>query len=352
MKKNKHFIIIIIIIILFIIFNYIYFRRASYKLEYQINDFNIVEEYNKEMKAYFFTITKKDKEYNLVSLSNYTTKRRLINEIEVEDSCLNFKTTNINLYSICNNEDEYYLKNINDSDNFTKESSYENIEIDSLENNTYLLWNYHDFIYINKEKEKKFSLFSKDIYNINLIYQYNNLLLIPDYEQEYIYNKIYTINTDKAQKNTINLRFEIYFDSYFLGDYKEKVYIYDLKNNQEYYIDMKEEKLYKTESEILVNNKWQKISSQTFKNDKPTFEQDLPVSYILENNKLYIKVYNSDNLILASSREIKQIVKIDNLDVYYISEDTLYKHNPIDGEKALLRYSEWNFNYKNMVFIF
>lgn len=352
MKKNKHFIIIIIIIILFIIFNYIYFRKASYKLEYQINDFNIVEEYNKEMKAYFFTITKKDKEYNLVSLSNYTTKRRLINEIEVEDSCLNFKTTNINLYSICNNEDEYYLKNINDSDNFTKESSYENIEIDSLENNTYLLWNYHDFIYINKEKEKKFSLFSKDIYNINLIYQYNNLLLIPDYEQDYIYNKIYTINTDKAQKNTINLRFEIYFDSYFLGDYKEKVYIYDLKNNQEYYIDMKEEKLYKTESEILVNNKWQKISSQTFKNDKPTFEQYLPVSYILENNKLYIKVYNSDNLILASSREIKQIVKIDNLDVYYISEDTLYKHNPIDGEKALLRYSEWNFNYKNMVFIF
>ena len=352
MKKNKHFIIIIIIIILFIIFNYIYFRKASYKLEYQINDFNIVEEYNKEMKAYFFTITKKDKEYNLVSLSNYTTKRRLINEIEVEDSCLNFKTTNINLYSICNNEDEYYLKNINDSDNFTKESSYENIEIDSLENNTYLLWNYHDFIYINKEKEKKFSLFSKDIYNINLIYQYNNLLLIPDYEQEYIYNKIYTINTDKAQKSTINLRFEIYFDSYFLGDYKEKVYIYDLKNNQEYYIDMKEEKLYKTESEILVNNKWQKISSQTFKNDKPTIEQDLPVSYILENNKLYIKVYNSDNLILASSKEIKQIVKIDNLDVYYISEDTLYKHNPIDGEKALLRYSEWNFNYKNMVFIF
>ncbi len=352
MKKNKHFIIIIIIIILFIIFNYIYFRKASYKLEYQINDFNIVEEYNKEMKAYFFTITKKDKEYNLVSLSNYTTKRRLINEIEVEDSCLNFKTTNINLYSICNNEDEYYLKNINDSDNFTKESSYENIEIDSLENNTYLLWNYHDFIYINKEKEKKFSLFSKDIYNINLIYQYNNLLLIPDYEQDYIYNKIYTINTDKAQKSTINLRFEIYFDSYFLGDYKEKVYIYDLKNNQEYYIDMKEEKLYKTESEILVNNKWQKISSQTFKKDKPTFEQDLPVSYILENNKLYIKVYNSDNLILASSREIKQIVKIDNLDVYYISEDTLYKHNPIDGEKALLRYSEWNFNYKNMVFIF
>lgn len=352
MKKNKHFIIIIIIIILFIIFNYIYFRKASYKLEYQINDFNIVEEYNKEMKAYFFTITKKDKEYNLVSLSNYTTKRRLINEIEVEDSCLNFKTTNINLYSICNNEDEYYLKNTNDLDNFTKESSYENIEIDSLENNTYLLWNYHDFIYINKEKEKKFSLFSKDIYNINLIYQYNNLLLIPDYEQEYIYNKIYKINTDKAQKSTINLRFEIYFDSYFLGDYKEKVYIYDLKNNQEYYIDMKEEKLYKTESEILVNNKWQKISSQTFKNDKPTFEQYLPVSYILENNKLYIKVYNSDNLILASSREIKQIVKIDNLDVYYISEDTLYKHNPIDGEKALLRYSEWNFNYKNMVFIF
>ena len=167
MKKNKHFILVIVIIVLFTIFSYIYFRKTSYKLEYKINDFDIVEEYNKEMKAYFFTITKDKKEYNLVSLDNYTTKRKLINSIDEEDNCLSFKTTNINLYSVCNEEENYYIKNIKDNDEFNKTSSYENIEITELEGNTYLLWNYHDFIYISKDKEKKFSLFSKDIYNLN-----------------------------------------------------------------------------------------------------------------------------------------------------------------------------------------
>ncbi len=352
MKKNKHFILVIVIIVLFTIFSYIYFRKTSYKLEYKINDFDIVEEYNKEMKAYFFTITKDKKEYNLVSLDNYTTKRKLINSIDEEDNCLSFKTTNINLYSVCNEEENYYIKNIKDNDEFNKTSSYENIEITELEGNTYLLWNYHDFIYISKDKEKKFSLFSKDIYNLNLIYQYNNYLLIPDYEQDYIFNKLYVINTDKAQKSTINLRFEIYFDSYFLGNNKNDVYIYDLKNNQEYYIDMKKEKLYKTENKVLINDEWQKISNQTFQKEKPTFKKDTAITYIIDNNKLYEKINDCNNLYLVSNREVKQIVKIDNLDVYYISNDTLYKYNPIDGEKALLRYSEWNFNYKNMVFIF
>ena len=195
-------------------------------------------------------------------------------------------------------------------------------------------------------------MFSKDIYNLNLIYQYDNYLLIPDYEQDYIFDKIYVINTEKAQKSTINLRFETYFDSYFLGNYKNDVYLYDLKNNQEYYIDIKKGKIYKTENKILVNNEWQKISSQTFQKEKPTFTKDKAITYIINNNKLYEKIYNSNNLYLVSNREVKQIVKVDNLDVYYISSDTLYKYNPIDGEKALLRYSEWNFNYKNMVFIF
>ena len=37
--------------------------------------------------------------------------------------------------------------------------------------------------------------------------------------------------------------------------------------------------------------------------------------------------------------------------IYYISKDTLYYFNPLYGEKPLLKYSEWEFNNTNMIFI-
>ena len=355
-KRYKHIILVIVIILLFTLFMYFYLRKTSYELEYTIDDFKILEKYNKDLETYYFNITYQDKTYNLVSLDKYTNKRNLIKEIiateDNENTCLSFKTTDITLYNICSNDNTYYLENINKISEFNEKDSYSNILIGDIDNLTYLLWNYHDFIYINNKDHKKITLFDTDIYNLSLNYAYDNYLIIPDYEQDYIYDNVDVINTNNGKINNIKLRFEVYFNSYFMGHYKNKVYLYDLRENQEYYIDMKKEEIYKTDREILVDGTWENVSNQTIQKTKPTFSKKRNVTYILDDNKLYQSIPNTDELTLVSNRIVSALVKVNNLDAYYISGDILYKYNPYDGEIALLKYSEWNFNYQNMVFIF
>ena len=116
-KRYKHIILVIVIILLFTLFMYFYLRKTSYELEYTIDDFKIIEKYNKDLETYYFNITYQDKTYNLVSLDKYTNKRNLIKEIiateDNENTCLSFKTTDITLYNICSNDNTYYLENIN-----------------------------------------------------------------------------------------------------------------------------------------------------------------------------------------------------------------------------------------------
>ena len=355
-KQYKHIILVIIIILLFSLFIFFYLRKTSYELEYTIDDFKILEKYDKELEAYYFSILYKDKTYNLVSLDKYTNKRNLIKEITAtednEDTCLSFKTSDITLYNICSNNEGYYLENIDQTSEFKENDSYENISIGEIDDLTYLLWNYHDFIYLNNNDHKKITLFNTDIYNLSLTFAFDNYLIIPDYEQEFIYDNVYVINTNNGRINNIKLRFEVYFNSYFMGHYKNRVYLYDLRENQEYYIDMKKEEIYKTDREILVDGDWQNVSNQTIQAERPTFSEYLNVTYVLEDNLLYQSIPNKDELILVSNRLVSALVKVNGLDVYYISGDTLYKYNPYNGEVALLKYSEWNFNYQNMVFIF
>ena len=56
--------------------------------------------------------------------------------------------------------------------------------------------------------------------------------------------------------------------------------------------------------------------------------------------------------IKVSNRKIDTIVKVDNLNVFYLSKGVLYMFNPLEGEKAIIKYSEWEFNSNNMIFVF
>lgn len=353
---KKHVVLVIILILLFVIFIYFYLRTVSYELSYTVDELKIIEKYNKNLGAYYFAVNYNDKIYELISFDQYTNKRKLIENVNISQSdnetCLSFDTKEIKLYSICSDNDSYYVANLTNQAEFNKVDSYENINIGNLDNKTYLLWNYHDFIYLNNGTKEKLTLFSKDIYNLSLIYTFDEYLLVPDYEQSYLFDKIYVINTKQARIKEINLRFDVYFNSYFLGHDKNKVYIYDLRENQEFYIDLKKEEIYTTESQVLINNKWKSVSNQAFQNERPTFSEEEALEVFLENNSLYMKIPNGNTKLLLTKREVSELVKVDGLNIYYISGETMYKYNLFKGEEAILQYSEWNFNYQNMVFIF
>ena len=251
-KINKKPIILLsFLLLVFIMFIYFYLKDYSYELEYVVDNINVKESYDKDNKVYNFNLSYNDLNFEIVSFDKYINKRKLIKTINIgEDNCMSFDSL-VSLYSICYSDDKYFTKYIDDTKSFKEESSYENIEINNLNDKTYLLWNYQDFIYLSNNKKTKINLFNKDIYNLNLNYQFDNYLVLPDYEEDYIFDKVYIINTDKAKVTNFKLRYELYFDSYFLGNDKQNVYLYDLKNEQEYYLDLKKEDIYKTNYKLL-----------------------------------------------------------------------------------------------------
>ena len=348
MKKLRN--LILFLILIFCIFLFFFFYPHHYKLEYKIDNFNIIEEYHKKTKYYSFKIKYKDNTYEVINKNKYTNKRKLIKDIKVTESnsalCLSFDTTHVNLYNVCKNDKEFFYETKDNK--FTKNDSYKNIEISNLFNKTYLLWNYHEFIYLNIKKKTTISLFNKDIYNLNLVTSINNFLLVPDYDQNYKFDKIYMINSNNTKVKDFNLRYELYFDSYFLGNYKNRSYLYDQKQEQVFYLDLKKNEIYKSGYKILTNGKWENVTNQKLKNNKLTFTNDEIFTYFLDNNKLYGK-YETNYLVTDN---VSKIIKTEDMDVYYIKEDTLYHFDPYSGETPLLKYSEWNFNNTNMIFIF
>ena len=186
---KKHIIFVIILILLFLLFLYVYLRPNSYTIEYQINGLKINESYNLEDKVYYFILNYQGEDYKVISTHKYIHKRKLIENIDLKEQnqliCLNIKSEYLDFYPICINENnnKYYSIFYNDETNFEKKEIYENIEINNLDEKTYLLWNYRDFIILNNNNKNKITLFNKDIYNIKMFYQYENYLLITDYNQ-------------------------------------------------------------------------------------------------------------------------------------------------------------------------
>ena len=49
--------------------------------------------------------------------------------------------------------------------------------------------------------------------------------------------------------------------------------------------------------------------------------------------------------------DVTRLVRINDKDIFYLKNDTLYHFDDINGEEKLVTHSEWNFNYNNMIFI-
>ncbi len=353
MKKLKYFISLLIII--FIIFLFSYLHSHDYKIEYELDGYHIVEEFIKKQQTYNFQIQKKDINLTLVDVHKYNAHRKLLTKIVTTEnkqtSCLNITSKHVNLPTICYDDDQnLYLEHYDKLATFLEQDSYKNIKIDHLNNNIYFLWNYNGFLYLNDKTQQSISLFSKELYNLNLIYQSQNELLIPNYDEDYKFTKIYMINAKNGKVKDFKLRYEVYFDSYFLGQYKNNIYLFDNKNNQEYYIDIKKKNIFKTDFKLLIDNKWERVTKQSLKNDDLSFRNSTQYSYQIEDSKLYLTI--DQQKILVTSRPVNKIIKIVDLGIYYLSGDTLYFYNPLKQEEALLKYSEWQFNDYNMIYIF
>lgn len=356
-----------VILIFFIIYVLVLLIPKNYSIIYNKGDFQITEQYNKSEKKYFFEIKYKSINYPLLIEKDYSRKRKIIDDITVneikEERCLNIIIDKKKYRSCSNNNDlrafntmsEDFLKNnynIEPQKN-SKIDEYKKINIYN-KNHKYYIWNYKGFYLIDPTTKKKIDIVNKDNYKNYLTYQTDKYLIIPNYDQEYFYTKIYLLNTENNKIDTIELEYEVSIDSYFIGNYNDKVYFIDKKGKIEYELNLKNKKIkiVSKDNDAIYYDGKEMINTSLNKliNEEKVFNYENIYNYILDNNTLYLKI--KDYKIKVSNLKVNKIVSISNDKIYYLSKNKLYEYQYNGNENLLLEYNEWNFNYNNHIFIF
>lgn len=365
-KNNKNtmklILLVSIIIIFFLYFLYMYFSPRNYEIKYKVNKVNILESYNKEYSYYYFKLSYKNKNFEFVSEEDYINKRRLIEKLKIKKTedviCLIPESNKITLYPICykdNKQIDYnltgidfseYKKNVNQIN-----KNYKDIKINTFNDKTYLIWDYNGFIFLNNNESKKIKLLNKDVYNLELVAFVNNYLIIPDYENDHSFKKMYIINIDKGTLKEWELKYEIYYDSYILGTHDKSIYLFDKKNEIEYELRPDKQKMRKINFRTLVDGKWESTTLAKLKNQIKFREKNVS-NYEVINNKLYLTFINKEKKELVSKQKVSDIIYTYDNVVYYLVGEDLYMYSKETGEVLLMSYFEWNFNYQNMIYIY
>ena len=346
------------LLFIFIIFVYLFFKPYNYEKKYQIDEYNIYESYNKSNKNYEFLIRYNDITMPYMINSKYIHKRKLINDIKLfkneNEFCILPSSNYIDFYPLCTDKLEIYTYNLSEvtgvtykyKEVFYNNKKYNNVNNYYLNNNSYLFYNYKGFTIINNKIEDNIILFSNDVYKLDLVYQKDNYLIVPDYNNSYYFNKFFVINILTGKVKEIKNNYEIYFDGFFLGSHKSNVYYVDKKEQKEYKINLQKKSIELIDYTNINNNRLVKCNYEDLK----VVEKQSVYNYIIENNNLYLNINN--NKIKISNKEVSKVIKIVDDTVYYLSNDTLYMYNNLYGEVKLISNFEWNFNTTNMIFFY
>lgn len=350
---------------------YLLTRAKNYEKTYQINEFTIVERFQKDVNAYRYEIKKENYTWHFVIKHKYINQKKLIQNIEIMENentiCIIPKSEQFSTYPQCIEENkpiDYHLVNHQMKEmlseqyfikNETQTDLYEKINIKNMDQNTYYIWNYKGFYKINKNSKENIVLFDKDIYNISNVAQVNHYLLIPDYQASFFFNKFYIINMDDGSKTTWEFKDSIYFDGYYLGSYDQSLFYVDRKTKIEWEIVPKKKKMRKVGTEkkdgkIWAEEEWKKLSLTKLTNDTLKFEYPNIYHYEIEKG-LYVRYDGCESRKKISNQDVKEIVQEIGEKVYYLVGESLFYYSEETGEVEVMSNFEWNFNYKNMIFI-
>jgi len=364
--KITIFIISFFILVLIILINH--YKSKSYSLEYDIADFYISENYDNKEKNYYYEITYNDFKYNFIAQEKYHREKKLISNITVKNNdgytCLIVESSVFNINPLCSYEKtliDYHLIPIDmDLDNTNYIEKYEaELEQYTIYNtdNSILIWNYHGFDYLTNDNIHTINVFSKDIYDVQLISRINEYVIIPDYEQTYTFNKIYILNLKTLKVTEWSIKYDISFESYILGTNKDSIFIVDKKNKVEYELVPYKKKMRIVASGnknglIYNEGKSESISLTKLTTSNQSFTAKTSYKFSLEEDGLYLTYSYFKNKIKVSNQTNINIIYQNDDTIYYLVNDTLYKYNLIHGEIRIITYNEWNFNDTNPIIIY
>lgn len=340
---------ILICLLLVLFFMYILSKPKNYEYKYTVNKIDILETYEKKDGIYYFNFTKENNIYEYAITSKYMGKKGLITDVSIENNCLKVKSK-IDNYTICKDDNNNYVTSFYKDINKEKyKKTFNNIKIYDLKNYKYYIWNYKNLLSIDSNNTKEITLFKNDFYNLELSTKYDNYLVLPDYDSKHYFKNIYLVNSENDNVKKVELNKKIYFDSYFLGSYHNRLYLYDLDREKEYKINLKNGKVEKNPYEILNNGTWESTSKIKLNKKNQQFTNNNLFNYILEDSTLYYETPTSR--IKMTNMNVDRIIDAIDNKVFFLVEDTIYYADLYTGITKVMQYSEWNFNNKN-IYIF
>ena len=364
MKKILVFSILLCIIL--ILFKYGF---SNYTVEYKLNNYQIKTIYKN--KRFYYEINDGNKKYNF---DVYTKRKFLISKIKkintIEDdefSCIYPIIDGIETYPLCYKDNEFVDYNIIDSplleqykkiDVNTTKPNKDFIYYNLLNDNEYIaLWNYKGYYIMNGKSYKNVVLFEKDKYDNSLAYLLNDTIYMANNDEEHEFTSLISLNLINSNKKTINLGYNLDFDSYFVGNIKNNLYIFDNKYSILYEINTKNNKV-----KIIGNNekgfvkyengKFVSCSKNEYKINKIKYnEEDSKYKYEF-NNGMYKTIEENDNIKQKINDNEIKIVKENNNKLYYSFEDYFYLYEPLNGNRKLFYNYELTFNSDNTMFVY
>ena len=362
---RKYLIIILLFCSIIVILKY---RFSNYCIEYKVDNYNIKTIYKN--KRFYYELRNDNYTFNFDIYSNRSFKKSLVKRItEINDEnlyCIYPIIEDKNTYPLCYYNGEYTDYNIIDSD-FLKEYKQDYIDIskpnkdfvfyNSLSKNEYVaLWNYKGYIVMNNNQYENVELFKKDKYDNSLAIIIDNDIYMSNNDEEHEFTKLIKLNLESLKKETINLGYNIDFDSYFVGVIKNKLYLFDNKYSILYEIDLK-----KNKTTIFGNNeigytkfengKFINCSKSEYKINKIKYNTS-DSNYIYSENGIYKSYNENKDLKLKINNNEIRIIKENQGDIYYQYKDSFYHYNPLSGSKLIFYNYELTFNSDNTIFVY
>ena len=353
MKKYRK-IITVLLIVLVLVYIYQKFPK-NYQKEYKINKFNVQEKYIKKTKTYYFVINDK---FEYAYKTRYRGKKLIkdISYVKKNDKCVNIKGRKIDFYPLCQ-ASSYQANDIKPNKNIDETNTkYKDIEINTILNENIYIWSHTGYYHLNKDDNEKINLFKNEYYYNDSAFVSGRYLITPDYAEKNEYKHIFVIDMKKGKTKSIELDTKINYNSYYLGTHKNKTYIVDRKNKNEYELNIKKESI----KSVLDSNQNGKYYDDGFKNisitklshNDYTFNYPEYYHYKIKGKKLYLNYFNSNNDILIVNHKVDKIISYNDKFVYYLYKNKVYSWSYEYGELLLFTFNELEFNNNNQVFIY
>ena len=369
MKKKISFIIFVLLLVVFLIKYFI----SSYKIRYDLNDFDVTEIY--ENGKYYFEISNDDLAFNILFYNKRRLSKKLINDISVFEG-KNYNCFDVNLdfyahYPVCYDKSNnlVHFSLISDRDVIeylsdlgiisTSKVDYEDefYFTNSLDSNQHIaVWKYDGFYLLDDSGVKSIDMFDNDRYSNTLSYLYKDIIFLPNYDEDLFFTKFILFDIIDGKYEIYNSDFEISYDSYISGTNGKYIYLFDRKNDNLFKINIKNGKIEcigDSENGYIKYENGKKVEASLKEYDEEyVMYFDVNYNNIIVDGLNYFYAYNKNILTKFKDDEDFSVINIYENDIYYLFDDDLYVFNPIYGHKLILHYFELNFNDSNRIFVY